>query len=173
MLSKKMQAALNAQINAELYSSYLYLAMAAYFESQNLLGFANWMHKQSDEENTHGMKFYNYINSRRGRVTLTALEGPTTEWASPLAVFEDSLKHEQKVTGLINQLMDLAISESDHATISFLKWFVDEQVEEEANVDAVIQDLKRIGDAPQGLFILDRELAGRKGETESEGEDAT
>jgi ferritin len=173
MLSEKMQAALNAQVNAELYSSYLYLAMAAYFESQNLLGFANWMHQQSDEENTHGMKFYRYINDRRGRVTLTALEGPKTEWTSPLAVFEDSLKHEQLVTGLINKLMDLAISESDHATISFLKWFVDEQVEEESNVDAVIQDLKRIGDAPQGLFILDRERAGRNGEADPEGAAAT
>jgi ferritin len=173
MLSEKMQDALNAQINAELYSSYLYLSMAAYFEAQNLLGFANWMHKQSGEETTHGMKFYNYINSRRGRVLLTQLESPKTQWKSSLAVFEDSLKHEQKVTGLINKLMDLAIAESDHATISFLKWFVDEQVEEEANVDAVIQDLKRIGDAPQGLFILDRELAGRKGEAEAEGEDVT
>jgi ferritin len=131
------------------------------------------MHKQSDEENTHGMKFYHYINSRRGRVSLGPIEGPKTEWASPLEVFEDSLAHEQKVTGLINKLMDLAIAESDHATISFLKWFVDEQVEEEANVDSVIQDLKRIGGAPQGLFILDRELAGRKGEPEAEGEDAT
>jgi ferritin len=173
MLSEKMQAALNAQINAELYSSYLYLSMAAYFEAQNLMGFANWMSKQSGEETTHGMKFYNYIHSRRGRVTLTTLEGPKTEWESSLAVFEDSLKHEQKVTGLINKLMDLAIAESDHATISFLKWFVDEQVEEESNVDAVIQDLKRIGDAPQGLFILDRELAGRKAEADTEGEDET
>lgn len=173
MLSEKMQSALNAQVNAELYSSYLYLAMAAYFESQNLLGFANWMHKQSDEENTHGMKFYHYINNRRGLVSLSPIEGPKTEWASPLEVFEDSLAHEQKVTALINKLMDLAIAESDHATISFLKWFVDEQVEEEANVDAVIQDLKRIGGAPQGLFILDRELAGRTGEAEEEDADAT
>ena len=173
MLSDKMQAALNAQINAELYSSYLYLSMAAYFESQNLLGFANWMHKQSGEETVHGMKFYNYIINRRGRVLLSALDSPKTEWKSSLAVFEDSLKHEQKVTGLINKLMDLAIAESDHATISFLKWFVDEQVEEEANVDNVIQDLKRIGDAPEGLFMLDRELAGRKGEAETEGADET
>ena len=119
MLSEKMQSALNAQINAELHSSYLYLAMAAYFESQNLLGFANWMHKQSEEENVHGMKFYRYINDRRGRVTLTALEGPKTAWNSSVEVFEDSLKHEQLVTSLINKLMDLAISESDHATISF------------------------------------------------------
>ncbi len=173
MLSEKMQNALNAQVNAELHSSYLYLAMAAYFESQNLLGFANWMHQQTNEENLHGMKFYNYINSRRGRVLLTAIDAPKTEWKSPLAVFEDSLKHEQKITGLINKLMDLAIAESDHATISFLKWFIDEQVEEEANVDGVIQDLKRIGDAPQGLFILDRELAGRKGEAAGAEADAT
>lgn len=171
MLSEKMQAALNAQINAELYSSYLYLSMAAYFEAQNLLGFANWMHKQSGEETIHGMKFYHYVHSRRGRVLLSQLDGPKTEWKAPLAVFEDSLKHEQKVTGLINKLMDLAIAESDHATISFLKWFVDEQVEEEANVDTVIQDLKRIGEAPEGLFMLDRELAGRKAEAEAEGQD--
>ena len=173
MLSEKMQEALNAQINAELYSSYLYLAMAAYFESENLLGFAHWMHKQSDEETTHGMKFYHYINDRRGRVLLSPIDGPKTQWKSALAVFEDSLKHEQKVTGLINKLMDLAIAESDHATVSFLKWFVDEQVEEESNVDSVIQDLKRVGDSAQGLFILDRELAGRVDEAADGEADAT
>ncbi len=168
MLNEKMQAALNAQINAEFFASYQYLAMAAYFESQNLMGFANWMRVQAQEEHTHAMKFYQYVNSRRGRVTLTALDAPTTEWKSPLAVFEAALKHEQKVTGLINKLVDLAIKESDHATNSFLRWFVDEQVEEEANADNVIQDLKRIGDSAEGLFIMDRELAGRMPETAGE-----
>jgi len=174
MLSAKMQDALNAQINAELYSSYLYLSMAAYFEAQNLMGFANWMHVQAREENMHAMKFYTFVNDRRGRVLLTAIDGPQTEWPSALAVFEESLHHEQKVTGLINKLVDLAIQESDHATQSFLKWFLDEQVEEEANVDNVIQDLKRIGESGQGLFLLDRELAGRAGTGgEAEAGDAT
>jgi ferritin len=173
MLSPKMQDALNAQINAELYSSYLYLSMAAYFEAQNLMGFANWMHQQSREETMHGMKFYTFVNDRRGRVLLQPLAGPQTEWASALAVFEESLLHEQKVTGLINKLVDLAIQESDHATQSFLKWFLDEQVEEEANVDNVIQDLKRIGDSGQGLFMLDREMAGRSAEGGEAGGDAT
>ncbi len=173
MLSAKMQEALNAQINAELYSSYLYLSMAAYFEAQNLLGFANWMHVQSREETMHGMKFYKFINDRRGRVNLLPIDGPKTEWKSPVKVFEDSLHHEQKVTGLINALVDLALSESDHATNSFLQWFVDEQVEEEANVDAVIQDLKRVGESAQGLFLLDRELAGRGEAAEAGDSDAT
>lgn len=171
MLSQKIQDALNAQINAELLASYKYLAMAAYFESENLPGCARWMHIQSQEERTHAMKFYTYINNRRGRVLLHPLDGPKNEWKSVLEVFEAALKHEQMVTGMINSLMDLAISERDHATQSFLKWFVDEQVEEEANVDAVIQDLKRIGDSAQGLFILDRELGGRPAEAEAgEGE---
>ena len=174
MLSKKMEAALNAQINAEFFASYQYLSMAAYFESQKLLGFANWMHQQSQEETTHGMKFYNFINSRRGRVLLEAIAAPKTEWDSPLVVFEASLEHEQKVTGMINKLMNLAIKEGDHATASFLKWFVDEQVEEEENVDNVIQDLKRAGASVESLFILDRELGQRSGEGEDEAEtDAT
>jgi ferritin len=147
--------------------------MAAYFEAQNLMGFANWMHLQSREETMHGMKFYTFINDRRGRVLLQPIDGPKTEWASALAVFEESLLHEQKVTGLINKLVDLAIQESDHATRSFLKWFLDEQVEEEANVDNVIQDLKRIGDSGQGLFMLDREMAGRRSEGAENVGDAT
>jgi ferritin len=174
MLSKKMQTALNDQINAELYSSYLYLSMAAYFEDQNLLGFANWMHMQSREENIHAMKFYTFVNDRRGRVLLQPIDGPQTEWKSALSVFEQSLEHEQHVTSLINKLVDLAIKESDHATNSFLKWFLDEQVEEESNVDKVIQDLQRVGDNAQGLFLLDRELAGRSAEGGgAEGGDAT
>lgn len=161
MLSQKMQDALNAQINAELFSSYLYLSMAAYFYEENFHGFANWMRIQEQEERIHATKFYDYIVSRDGRVRLLPIESPQVEWASPLAAFEDSYKHEQKVTGLIHKLVDLALSEGDHATHSFLKWFVDEQVEEEASVDAAVQDLRRAGDSAQILFMLDRELGGR------------
>ena len=170
MLSEKMQEALNAQVNLEFFASYQYLAMAAYFESENLLGLANWMHIQSQEENGHAMKFYHYLNDRRGRVLLRQLHEPKIEWSSPLEAFQDALRHEQKVTAAINKLVDLAIAESDHATHSFLRWFVDEQVEEEANVDSVIQDLKRVGDSTQGLFMLDRELAQRRPEAEAEAE---
>jgi ferritin len=165
-----MQEALNAQINAELFSSYLYLSMAAYFYDQNFPGFANWMRIQEQEERIHAVKFYDYIVSRNGRVSLLALEGPQVEWSSPLAAFEDSYKHEQKVTGLIHKLVDLALGEGDHATHSFLKWFVDEQVEEEASVDAVVQDLRRAGDSAYVLFMLDRELGGRTGEENREAQ---
>jgi ferritin len=167
MLSEKMQEALNAQINAELQSAYLYLSMAAYFHAQNFPGFANWMHIQDHEERIHAMKIYNFIVARNGRVSLRSLDTPQVEWSSPLAAFEDSYKHEQHVTSLIHRLVEMARTENDHATISFLQWFVDEQVEEEANVDAVVQDLKRAGDSAQILFLLDRELAGRTAETEA------
>jgi ferritin len=161
MIKKKMEKALNKQMNAELYSSYLYLSMAAYFEAGNLKGFANWMTVQAQEELAHGMKFYYYIIERGGRVMLESIEGPQTEWKSPLGVFEHVFKHEQKVTGLINGLVDLAINESDHATRSFLQWFVDEQVEEESSADAVVQKLKLAANSPGGLFMLDNELGQR------------
>jgi ferritin len=162
MLSEKMQEALNAQLNAELYSSYLYLAMAAYFEASNLPGFGRWMKVQGREEMAHGMKFYEHINDRRGRVALRAVEAPPLEWKSPLAAFEDAYKHEQKVTGLIANLVKVAASENDVAAGIFLQWFVTEQVEEEKSADEVVQKLKRIGDSPQGLLLLDRELGQRQ-----------
>ena len=161
MIKEKMQAALTTQVNAELYSSYLYLSMAAYFESINLKGFANWMRVQTQEELVHAMKFYDFIIERGGKVVLSSIEGPPTEWASPLAVFEHAYKHEQKVTGLINNLVDLAMAEQDHATNNFLQWFVAEQVEEEASADEVVQKIKLMGDASGGLFMLDSELAQR------------
>ena len=161
MLTEKMQAALNEQINAEFYSSYLYLSMSAYFESINLGGFANWMKVQAEEELLHGMKFYDFVNERGGRVTLGAIDAPQTEWDSPLAAFEAVYKHEQKVTGLINDLVNLAIEEKDHATNIFLQWFVTEQVEEEAGADEVVQKLKLMGDARGGMFMFDRELGQR------------
>ena len=162
MLSDRMQKALNGQVNAELYSSYLYLSMNAYFKSVNLDGFANWMNAQAQEELMHAMKIYDFINQRGGRAILAAIEAPPAQWDSPLAVFEDTLKHEQKVTGLINGLVDIAIEERDHATQIFLQWFVTEQIEEEESVGNVLEQLKLLGDAKQGLFMMDRELATRQ-----------
>lgn len=161
MLKEKMEQALNEQINAELYSSYLYLSMAAYFESKNLKGFANWMMVQAQEEDFHAMKFFNFVNERGGRVQLKSIAGPDTEWESPLAVFEAVYKHECHVTDLINKLVDLSLELSDHATNTFLHWFVDEQVEEEASADDIVQQLRLVGDNGQGLFMVDRELAQR------------
>lgn len=161
MLKESVLKALNFQLNAELYSAYLYLSMEAYFESIDLNGFANWMRAQAQEELMHAMKFYDYIVRRGGRVTLSAIEGPQIDWDSPLAVFEHVYKHEQKVTGLINDLVDLTVSESDHATTNFLQWFVAEQVEEEESANGVLQRIKLTGDSKSGLFMLDSELGQR------------
>ena len=161
MLGEKMQEALNSQLNAEAYSGYLYISMASYFESLGLTGFATWMYMQAREEFYHTSKFYQYIVERGGRALLQPIEGPATQWASPLAAFEDAYRHEQKVTGLINGLVDLAHKESDHATNIFLQWFVTEQVEEESSVDAVIQQLKLAGESGPGLFMIDKDLATR------------
>ena len=161
MISEKMEEALNGQVNAELYSAYLYLSMESYFKSLNLNGSANWMRVQTQEEVAHATKIYDFINERGGRVILKAIEGPPTKWDSPLAVFEAVYVHEQKVTGLINDLVDLAIKEKDHATNTFLQWFVNEQVEEESSADEVVQQLKMMENAPGGMFMLDRELGQR------------
>ncbi|MFC1538784.1 ferritin [Candidatus Latescibacterota bacterium] len=161
MLGKKMETALNDQVNAELYSSYLYLSMEAYFQSLSLKGFANWMRCQAQEELFHAMKMYDHIIERGGKVRLTSIEGPQIEWKSPLAVFEATLTHEKKVTGLIDNLVDIAIEERDHASNTFLQWYVGEQVEEEASADEVIQQLKLMSDTSNGLFLMDRELAAR------------
>jgi len=161
MLSKRMLEALNAQINAECYSAYLYLAMAAYAESINLKGFANWFRVQNQEETFHVMKFFGFVIDRRGSVELKAIEAPPSTWDSPLAVFEATLKHEQHVTSLVNRLMDLAQEERDNATHSLLQWFINEQVEEEAAADEIVQKLKLIGNEPSGLYLLDRDLATR------------
>lgn len=162
MLSDKMQKALNGQLNAEIYSSYLYLSMNAYFKSANLDGFANWMNAQAQEELMHAMKFYDFVHQRGGRVLLSAIDTPPTDWDSPLAVFEATLQHEQKVTGFINELVEIAMEEHDHATQIFLQWFVTEQVEEEESVGRVLEQLKLMGDARQGLFMMDREMASRQ-----------
>lgn len=161
MIDGKMQETLNKHANAEFYSSYLYLSMSAYFQSVNLTGFAQWMRVQAREELAHAMKFYDHIVERGGRVSLLLVEAPPSQWDSPLAAFEDAYRHEQKVTGLINRLVDEAVQNRDHATNNFLQWFVSEQVEEEASVDAIVQKLKLVGDAAGGLFMIDRELAQR------------
>lgn len=160
MLKPRMQDALNEQINKEYYSAYLYLSMSSYFESVNLSGFAKWMNAQYQEEIQHVLKFFRYIVERGGRVLLQPIEGPPTEWDSPLAAFEAAYGHEVLVTGLINDLVDLAVAEYDHATNNFLQWFIEEQVEEEASTDGVVQQLKLAGDGG-GLFLLDRELGQR------------
>ena len=161
MLSETIQDAFNDQLNFEMYSANIYLAMAAWFDSQNLVGFANWMKVQYEEEMFHAMKFYNFINERGGRVVMNAIAEPSNKWDSPLAAFEIALAHERIVTGRINDLVARATQEKDHASVNFLQWFVGEQVEEEANVDGVAQQLKLVQGAPGGLFMLDRELGQR------------
>ena len=164
MLSKAMQDAINEQINKELYSSYLYLSMAAYFESTGLPGFATWMRGQSQEELEHALKFFDYVNERGGRVELDAIEKPTVAWESPLAVFEATYEHEQMVTALINNLYKVALEENDYASQVMLHWFIDEQVEEEASVSQIVDSLERVGDKGQGLIMLDRALGARGSE---------
>jgi ferritin len=161
MLSKAMEAALNEQVNNELYSSYLYLAMAAWFEARNLSGFAHWMRLQQQEEQMHGLRIYDYILERGGEISLGEIAAPPADWANPLEVFEFTLEHEQSVSASINRLVNLAIKESDHASNAHLQWFVTEQVEEEASVDAVVKQLRLVGDAGHALFMIDRELGQR------------
>ncbi len=161
MLNQKLEDAINEQITAEFYSAYLYLSMAAYFSAMNLSGFENWMKVQTQEELFHGMKFYTYVNEKGGRVVMDAIEKPDIDWANPASVFEHIYKHEQKVTALINSLMDLAIQENDHATNIFLQWFVTEQVEEEASASEILEKLKMIGDNSNALLMLDKELGTR------------
>jgi ferritin len=161
MLGKKIEEAFNEQINWELYSGYLYLAMSAYFQSVNLNGFAKWMYSQALEEGTHAMKFFDFVNERSGRVELLATKAPPKEWESPLAAFEDAYEHECFVSSRINDLVNLSLEEKDHASNNFLQWFVSEQVEEEASVDEVVQKLKLIGNDGGGLFMIDQELGQR------------
>jgi ferritin len=161
MLKENIQDALCEQLNAELYSSYLYLSMSAYFQSTDLAGFANWMRVQAQEELMHAMKFYDFVNERGGRVILKEIAGPQKEWESPKAAFDHVYSHEQKVTGLINDLVELAISEKDHATNNFLQWFVTEQVEEEASANEVLKKLELVGSDGSGLLLLDQELGQR------------
>ncbi len=162
MMNERIEKALNEQMNAELYSAYLYLSMASYFESKGLEGCAHWMKAQTQEELMHAMKFYEFITERGGRAIMKAIDAPPSDWDSPLNVFENALQHEQYVTSLINKLMDLAIEEKDHATQIFLQWFISEQVEEEASAGAVVEKMRLAGQSPGGVFMVDRELAQRQ-----------
>ncbi len=162
MITKKMSEALNGQINKEMYSAYLYLSMSAYAETIGLSGFANWFYVQYQEETEHAMRIYHYLQEQGDAVKLKAIEQPPVEFESPMQMFEATLEHEKFITKSINDLVDLAIEEKDHATHIFLQWFVTEQVEEEANDNTIIDKLKLIGDQTNALFMLDKELAQRQ-----------
>jgi len=163
MISKEMEKALNEQINKETYSAYLYFSMAAYFESENFDGMAAFMKEQAKEELEHAMKIYGYVNEQGGRVVLDAIEKPQKDYKGALEIFELSLKHEKFITASINKLVDQAIKENDHATRTFLSWFVTEQVEEENNMETIVGKLKLVGDAGHALLMLDAQL-GKRGE---------
>lgn len=161
MISKRLEEAVNAQINAEMWSAYLYLSMSSYCYNAGYTGMANWFAVQFREEQDHAQIFINYLQSRGGRVLLRAIDAVDTEWASPLAAFEHTLKHEEKVTSLINNLMAIAVEEKDFASQSRLQWFIDEQVEEEENATDIIQKLRMLNGNGYGMYQLDQELAAR------------
>ncbi len=161
MLNEKIQKALNEQLNAEMFSSYLYLSMSGHFEAASLPGMAMWMRFQAQEELGHALRFFDFINERNGRVTLAPVDGPKTKWNSAVEAFEEAYLHEQKISGLINDLVDLAGSEKDHATEAFLQWFVSEQVEEESTVSTIVDQLKLMGDNGVAQYMLDQQLGGR------------
>jgi ferritin len=161
MISKKMVQTLNKQLNNELYSAYLYLSMSSFTTFIGLKGAANWFMVQYQEEMTHAMKFYDYLNSQGEHAQLAAIAAPPTEFGTLLSMFEQTLKHEQFITKCINDLMDQAVKEKDHATQIFLQWFVTEQIEEEGNDNDIIAQLKLVGDNTQGLMMIDRDLATR------------
>lgn len=161
LLTKEMESSINKQINEELFSAYLYQSMAAYFETQSFEGMASWMELQAQEEMFHAKKFYDYVNERGGKVILTAIEGPKTQWGSVLDVFEDALEHERYITGCIYKLFELAIEQKDHMTNVFLNWYITEQAEEEGSIQKIIDNLKKIKDSSNGLFMMDKELGKR------------
>ncbi|MDE3057683.1 MAG: ferritin [Bacteroidota bacterium] len=161
MLSQIIQDALNEQIKNELFSAYLYLSMSAYCAEASLPGFAQWMRLQSGEENTHAMKIFSYILERTGHVELQALEKPQSKFASPMALFKQVLEHEKKVTGMINNLYELAVKEKDYPTEIMLEWFITEQLEEEKTAGEIIQLLTMVGENGPALLMLDRQLAAR------------
>jgi ferritin len=169
LLGKAVEDAMNEQIKNELFSAYQYLSMAAYCESENLPGFAQWMRAQAREETAHAMKFYDFILDRNGRVFLRGIDEPVVAFGSPLEVFERALEHEKRVTTMIHDLYGLAVRESDYASQTFLQWFITEQVEEEKNAGDVVETLKMVGDKSEALFLLDRELGQRRAEEEPAG----
>jgi ferritin len=163
MLTSTIEAALNRQLNRELYSSYLYLAMSACCDASNLPGFGTWLRVQAKEELAHAMKFYDYIGDSGGRPVMDAIEAPPRDWAGARDAFAGVLAHEQAVTRMIGELMDLAVAEQDSATAAFLEWFVAEQVEEEENAGGILAQIEAIGDDDEKLLSLDRDLGARRG----------
>ena len=163
MLSRKVQDAINEQIKHEFYSSYFYLSMSAHLESVHLSGFARWMRLQSQDEMSHAMKLFDFVQEREGRVVLQAIDQPPAKFKSPLDVFQQALEHERKVTNMIHKLYDLAGKENDYATQVMLQWFVQEQVEEEKAAGDIVEQLKMIGDEVTALLMLDRQLGAREG----------
>lgn len=161
-MDTKLLNEMNEQINKEIYSGYLYLAMAAHFETQNLGGFAKWMEMQAKEELEHGMKFYSFLNEMGEKVELKAIDQPQTSFGSTTEVFEQVLEHEKYVTSRIHMLYELALAEKDYATEVFLQWFVKEQVEEEKNATEILESLKMAGESGNFLFMLDRKLGERE-----------
>jgi ferritin len=161
MLSKKMEKALNEQINKEMYSAFLYMSMSAQSTNIGLPGFANWFMVQYKEEMEHAMKIYDYINNQGGKVKLMAIDEPLSDFKDPMDMFKRTLKHEQFVTKCINELVNLSIKEKDHATQIFLQWFVTEQIEEEGNDNDIISKLELAGTKGNGLFMVDKELSTR------------
>ncbi len=164
MISSAMQNAINEQINKELYSSYLYLSMAAYFENRNLPGFAKWMHVQADEEHEHGMKFFQHLADRGAKVELKAIAGPEIDWKTNLDVFKQVQEHEAVVTASINALYELALKEKDYPAQVILQWFINEQVEEEKNAADIVQQLELIDAGGTAVLMLDRQLGKREKE---------
>jgi ferritin len=161
MVSETIETQINDQIQAEIYSSYLYLQMSAWLDEQGLKGMSRWMDIQTQEEWVHAMKLYRYLLERGGTVVFQAIQAPPSTWASPLAAFQQALEHERMVTGRINALVDLAIEERDHATRSVLQWFVDEQVEEESNAEENVRLLTMSDGNPQATFMIDQQMLGR------------
>ncbi len=165
-MNAKVEQALNEQIHAEFFSFYLYLSVAAYFTEHHLDGFSHWMRIQAQEEFGHAMKLFDYLNERGGSVRLLALDAPRAEWDSPSAAVEEVLNHERSISRRINELVNLAGAEKDHATTVVLHWYVNEQVEEEATADTLYHQVKMVEGSPHGLLMIDRELAGRTVETQ-------
>jgi ferritin len=162
-IGTRLQDAINQQIREELASAYIYLGMSAYLQSLNLPGFAHWMRIQSQEELAHALKFFDHVAERGGRVVLEGIETPPLEYASPAEVFEKALEHERYITGRINELYSLAMSEKEYASLGLLQWFANEQVEEEANATQIVETLRRVGDKGQALVMLDHQLGARAG----------
>jgi ferritin len=170
MLEDSIEEALNEQINAELYSEYVYLSMAAYYEDEGLPGFASWMRAQADEEHAHAMRIYDYVIERDGRVTMEGIDDPPTEWEGPTDAFETAYEHEVEISRMIDDLVALAREENDNATENMLQWFVAEQVEEEATAQEVLDKLRHVGDDGVGLLMVDQELGQRGGDGDESGD---